>query len=123
MLEGPRSSALAIDETKLKFLNSKVSIWDRFTISGKSYKSSSIEEETSMLNRQVSELYQKYYDSGNFIWPEHGYFNQQPCEFYLNKENYPENSIFKLIKVIFPIRIIKNYTILTTIFWDRCLSV
>ena len=67
MLEGPRSSALAIDETKLKFLNSKVSIWDRFTISEKSYKSSSIEEETSMLNRHFSELYQKYYDSGNFI--------------------------------------------------------
>ena len=68
MLEGPRSSVLAIDETRLKFLNSEVSIWDRFTISEKSYKSSSIEEETSMLNRHLSELYQKYYHSGDLVF-------------------------------------------------------
>ena len=28
------------------------------------------------------------------MWPEHGYFKQQPCDFHLDKENYPENSIF-----------------------------
>ena len=27
------------------------------------------------------------------IWPEHGYFKQQPCNFHLDKENYPENSV------------------------------
>ena len=42
MLEGPRSSALAIDEKKLKFFNSKVSIWYHFSISENSYKSSSV---------------------------------------------------------------------------------
>ena len=27
------------------------------------------------------------------VWPEHSYFKQQPCDFHLDKENYPENSI------------------------------
>ena len=27
------------------------------------------------------------------IWPEHGYFKQQPCDFGIDKENFPENSI------------------------------
>ena len=27
------------------------------------------------------------------VWPEHGYFKQQPCDFHIDKENYPENSI------------------------------
>ena len=26
------------------------------------------------------------------IWSEHDYFKQQPCDFHLDKENYPENS-------------------------------
>ena len=28
------------------------------------------------------------------IWPEHGYFKQQTCNFHLDKENYPENNVF-----------------------------
>ena len=27
------------------------------------------------------------------IWSEHDYFKQQPCDFHLDKENYPENSV------------------------------
>ena len=27
------------------------------------------------------------------VWPEHGYFKQQPCDFGMDKENFPENSI------------------------------
>ena len=27
------------------------------------------------------------------IWPEHGYFKQQPSDFGLDKENFPENSL------------------------------
>ena len=27
------------------------------------------------------------------VWPEFGYFKQQPCDFGMEKENYPENSI------------------------------
>ena len=30
------------------------------------------------------------------IWPEYRYFQQQPCEFHMDKENYPENSILYL---------------------------
>ena len=28
------------------------------------------------------------------IWSEFGYFGQQACDFHLDKENLPENSIF-----------------------------
>ena len=38
MLEDPGSSALAIYEEKLNIFNSKVSIWDHFSISENSYK-------------------------------------------------------------------------------------
>ena len=68
MLEDPGSSALAIYEEKLNIFNSKVSIWDHFSISENSYKSFSVEERKSMLNRYYSELYQKYYGPGNFIF-------------------------------------------------------
>ena len=27
------------------------------------------------------------------IWPKHGYFKQQPCDFGLDKENFPQNSL------------------------------
>ena len=27
------------------------------------------------------------------VWPESGYFKQQPCDSKMEKENYPENSI------------------------------
>ena len=27
------------------------------------------------------------------IWPEYGYFKQQPCDFHMDKDNFPENSI------------------------------
>ena len=27
------------------------------------------------------------------IWPEHGYFKQQPCDFGLDQESFPENSL------------------------------
>ena len=28
------------------------------------------------------------------VWPDYGYFKQQPCNFSIEKENFPENSIF-----------------------------
>ena len=30
------------------------------------------------------------------VWPEYGYFKQQPRDFGIKKENFPENSIFYL---------------------------
>ena len=28
------------------------------------------------------------------IWPEFGFFKQQPCDYGTEKENYPENTVF-----------------------------
>ena len=64
MLEKPQLEAV-INEEKLKYFISKVSIWDYFGIPEKSYKSSSVEEKTSMLNKYYRELYQKHYGSVN----------------------------------------------------------
>ena len=30
------------------------------------------------------------------VWPDYGCFKQQPCNFSIEKENFPENSIFYL---------------------------
>ena len=30
------------------------------------------------------------------VWPDYGYFKQQPRNFSIEKENFPENSIFYL---------------------------
>ena len=30
------------------------------------------------------------------VWPEYGNFKQQPCDFHMDKENVPENSIIYL---------------------------
>ena len=30
------------------------------------------------------------------VWPEYGYFKQQPCDFGMEKENFPENCIIYL---------------------------
>ena len=27
------------------------------------------------------------------IWPEYGYFKQQPCDFHMDKDNFQENSV------------------------------
>ena len=64
MLEKPQPEAI-IDEDKIRYFISKVSIWDYFGIPENSYKSSSVDEQTSMLNGYYRELYQKYYWSGN----------------------------------------------------------
>ena len=64
MLEKPQPEAV-IDEDKLRYFISKVSIWDYSGIPEISDKSSSVEEKTSMFNRYYRELYQKYCGSGN----------------------------------------------------------
>ena len=47
------------------------------------------------------------------VWKEFGHFKQQPCDFGMDKENLPENSIIRVINLI---RITKRY-IMVTIFW------
>ena len=59
---------VAIDEEKLNFFISKVTIWDYFSLSEQIYKSSSIEEKTSLLNKYYRELYEKYYGVCNFVF-------------------------------------------------------
>ena len=65
LLEKPQQEVI-MEEKKLKYFISKVSVRDYFSISEQAYKSSSVDEKTSMLNRYYRELYQKYYGSGNF---------------------------------------------------------
>ena len=60
MLEKPQLEAV-IDEDKVRYFISKVSIWDYFGIPEISYKSSSAEGKTNMLNRYYREPYQKNY--------------------------------------------------------------
>ena len=54
---------VTIDKEK-KFL-SKVTILDYFSILEQSYKSSSIQDKTSLLNTYYQELNEKYYGAGN----------------------------------------------------------
>ena len=67
LLEKPPPE-VAIDEEKLNFFISKVTIWDYFSLSEQIYKSSSIEEKTSLLNKYYRELYEKYYGVCNFVF-------------------------------------------------------
>ena len=57
LLEKPPPE-VAIDEEKLNFFISKVTIWDYFLLSEQIYKSSSVEEKTSLLNKYYRELYE-----------------------------------------------------------------
>lgn len=50
-----------IDEEKLKFFVSKVSIWDYFSMIEPSYKSLSVEEKRSLPNKYYSELDDRYF--------------------------------------------------------------
>ena len=52
---------MEIDEDKLNFFISKVSIWEHFGITKNSYLSSTVDEKETMVKRYYSELYQKYY--------------------------------------------------------------
>lgn len=60
LLEKPQPE-VAIDEEKLNFFISKVTIWDYFSLSEQIYKSSSVEKKTSLLNKYYHELYEKCY--------------------------------------------------------------
>ena len=64
MLEKLQPEAV-IDEDKFRYFISKVSICDYLGTPENSYKSSSVDEKTSVLNRYYRELYQKYYGSCN----------------------------------------------------------
>ena len=47
--------------------------------------------ETTILARKIENETGK---NATCILPEHGYCKQQPCDFHLDKEHYPENSVF-----------------------------
>ena len=42
------------------------------------------------------------------VWPDYGYFKHQPCDFGIDKENFPKNSIFS-IRGISRLRITKKF--------------
>ena len=67
LVEKPQPE-VSIDEEKLRFFFiSKIPIWDHFSLTEHAYKSSSVGEKTSFLNRYYRELYQKYYGLGNLF--------------------------------------------------------
>ena len=57
-----------LDEEKLKFFSSKISIWDHFSMDGASHKSLSTEEKTALVKIYYAESECKYYskETGNF---------------------------------------------------------
>ena len=57
-----------LDEKKLKFFTSIITIWDHFPMREASYKSLSTEEKTALLKRYYVELDSRYYGK------ETGYF-------------------------------------------------
>lgn len=71
-------------------------------------------------------LKKKYAIKANManVWKKCGYFSQQPCDFSKEKDNLPENSIFlHKSSLMFYTRTIRNYTIATTTYWDKLISV
>ena len=46
--------------------------------------------ETTLVATKFRKWERKKYTN---IWPEHGYFKQQPCDFGLDQESFPENSL------------------------------
>ena len=54
LVENPRAQVL--DEEKLKFFTSKISIWDHFSMHEVSYNSLSTEEKAALLKRYHLEL-------------------------------------------------------------------
>ena len=57
MLEIPQQQKVVIDESKLRYFISKISIWDYFRISEHAYKNLPVEEKESMFNRYCNEFY------------------------------------------------------------------
>ena len=167
------------DAEKVRFMNSKISIWDFYGIPQANYLSYSVEKKSKMFKKYYLKLLEKHYGSTgkkNFfvwfglsgepfsllsdfwsdiflvlflamqhtrsteidsgfsqairdsnkismtktifsdnrvetaitakktsfksntidVWPDYGYFKQQPCDFGIEKEHFPENSIFYL---------------------------
>ena len=66
LVEKPQPE-VSIDDEKLRFFISKIPIWDHFSLTEHAYRSSSVGEKTTLLNRYYRELYQKYYGLGNLF--------------------------------------------------------
>ena len=67
MLENPRPETV-VEEENLRYFISKIFIWDYFNISESTYKSYSVDEKSRLFHKYYSELYQKYYESGDFYF-------------------------------------------------------
>ena len=50
-----------MEKEKLRYVISKISIWDYFNISKSIYKALCVNEKSRLLNKYYSELYEKYY--------------------------------------------------------------
>lgn len=59
LVENPRPQV--IDEERLKFFISKISIWDHFSIQQSSYLAMDVDEKTTLLKKYYSDLDLKYF--------------------------------------------------------------
>ena len=57
-----------IEEEKLKFFASKISIWEFFNVSESTYRAYSFDEKTRLPTKYYSELYENYYGAGNYFF-------------------------------------------------------
>ena len=57
------------------------------------------------------------------VWPEHGYFKQQTCNFHIIKEKSPEKSTLYINQRYLPIKDIKHFIMLIIIFFARLMNV
>ena len=68
IVECPWQQEKIFDEEKIKFISSKIAIWDFFSVPWESYLALPIEEKSVMFKQYYNELVSKYYSkSGNFF--------------------------------------------------------
>ena len=53
------------------------------------------------------------------VWPDYGYFKQQPCDYGVDEENFTENSIVYLNQGYQSCKDNKKYIMLTTFLLDK----
>ena len=53
------------------------------------------------------------------VWPDYGYFKQQPCDYGVDEENFTENSIVYLNQGYQSCKDDKKYIMLTTFLLDK----
>ena len=73
ILEAPRQQQEeTFDEEKIRFINSKISIWDFFGVPQATYLSYTNEEKSRMFKEYYAKLVDKFYGQLNFLFVSSG---------------------------------------------------